>query len=76
MDCVLCKSQLIHGEVNHIVDTESQIVIIKNVPAMICHQCGEYYLDNETAIKIEKLVDELLKNKTEITIANYTEIAA
>jgi hypothetical protein len=43
---------------------------------MVCHQCGEYYLDNETAMKIEKIVDELLKNKTEIPIANYSEIAA
>lgn len=76
MNCVLCKSQLTHGEINHIVDSGGQIVIIKNVPAMVCHQCGEYYLDYETAIKIEKIVDELLKNKTEITIANYAEIAA
>lgn len=76
MNCVLYKSQLTHGEVNHIVDNCGKIVIIKNVPAMVCHQCGEYYLDNETAIKIEKIVDELLKNKTEITIANYSEIVA
>lgn len=27
-------------------------------------------------MEIEKIVDELLKNKTEITVANYTEVAA
>ncbi|WP_238524572.1 type II toxin-antitoxin system MqsA family antitoxin [Caldicellulosiruptor hydrothermalis] len=45
-------------------------MIIKNVPALVCSQCDEYYLDNETALKVEKMVDEFLKNKTEITIAN------
>ncbi|MEZ0535971.1 YgiT-type zinc finger protein [Caldicellulosiruptoraceae bacterium PP1] len=76
MKCVLCKASLKQGEVNHIIDINNKIIIIKNVPALVCQQCGEYFIDNETAIKLEKIVDELLKNKTEIVIANYSEIAA
>ena len=52
------------------------IIIIKNVPANICEQCGEYYLDTETALKLETLVDQIKKNKAEVFIVNYNEMVA
>lgn len=56
MNCALCKGNLKKGIVNHIVDLSDGIIIIKNVPANICNQCGEYYVDTETAIKLEGIV--------------------
>jgi len=44
MDCILCKSILIKGNINHIVDFDGHIIIIKGVPANVCKQCGEYYI--------------------------------
>ena len=64
------------GTVNHIVDLGEGIIIIKNVPANICEQCGEYYLDTETALKLETLVDQIKKNKAEVFIVNYNEMVA
>jgi len=76
MNCILCKANLVKGEANHIVDLKEGIIIIKNVPANICKQCGEYYLDTETALKVEALVREIRKTKTEVTIVNYNEMVA
>ena len=76
MDCVLCKAKLKKGSVNHIVDLGQGIIIIKDVPANICEQCGEYYLDTSTALKLESIVDEIKKNKAEVFIVNYSEMVA
>ncbi|WAM31947.1 type II toxin-antitoxin system MqsA family antitoxin [Caldicellulosiruptor naganoensis] len=76
MKCPLCRTEMKEGKIKHIVDVGNQTVIIKNVPALVCGQCGEAYLDDETALKLEKIVEELLKTKTEIIIANYSDIAA
>lgn len=76
MNCVLCKGSLKKGMVNHIIDLGDGIIIIKNVPANICNQCGEYYVDTETAIKLEDIVEELRKNKAEVLIINYNEMVA
>lgn len=56
MKCALCKGGLEKGKVNHTIDLGSGIITIKNVPANICNQCGEYYVDTQTAIKLEKLL--------------------
>ncbi|MFC0903780.1 type II toxin-antitoxin system MqsA family antitoxin [Clostridium sp. MT-14] len=76
MNCILCKGDLVQGRVNHIVDLDGHIIIIKGVPANVCKQCGEYFLENNIAVKIEKIVEEAKKNKAEILVINYSEVAA
>ncbi|EDK32524.1 type II toxin-antitoxin system MqsA family antitoxin [Clostridium kluyveri] len=76
MNCILCKGDLIQGKANHIVDLNENIIIIKNVPAKVCKQCGEYFLENDIALKVEKIVEEAKKNKAEILVINYSEVAA
>jgi YgiT-type zinc finger domain-containing protein len=76
MNCTLCKAELIKDNVNHIIDLGEGIIIIKNVPANVCTQCGEYYVDTQVALKLENIVDEAKKNKAEILILNYNEMVA
>lgn len=71
MDCVMCKGKLSEGKINHIVDIDNHIIIIKNVPVNVCTQCGEYYVENKIALILEKLIDEVLTNNTEVMIINY-----
>ena len=50
--------------------------LIKGVPANICKQCGEYFIENDIALKLEKIIEEAKKNKAEIFVINYSEMAA
>jgi len=63
VNCIFCKADLEKGSVNHIVDL-AEGIIIKNVPANICQQCGEYYIDTQIALKLEAIVEEVRKNNT------------
>lgn len=76
LNCIMCKSTLSVGNVNHIVDFNGHIIIIKEVPANICNQCGEYFLENEIALKLERIIEEAKKNNAEIFVINYAEMAA
>lgn len=76
MNCILCKADLTKGNVNHIVDLGEGIIIIKNVPANICEQCGEYYVDTQIALKLESIVEEVKKSRAEVLIINYAEMVA
>ncbi len=76
MKCILCKFNLVEGNVNHIVDFNGHTIIIKGVPANICKQCGEYYVENDIALEIEKIIEDAKKNKAEILVINYSETVA
>lgn len=76
MDCIVCKGELNKKEINHIVDIEGHIIIIKNVPAEVCKQCGESFFENQVALRLEQIVEEIRSNKAEITIINYYDKVA
>lgn len=76
MNCILCKSNMIKENINHIVDFKGNIIIIKDVPANVCKQCGEYFIENDVAMKLEKAIEEVKKNKAEIFVVNFSDMAA
>ncbi|MEA1962060.1 MAG: type II toxin-antitoxin system MqsA family antitoxin [Bacillota bacterium] len=73
---MMCKAEMTDGQVNHMVDFDGCIVIIKNVPAAVCKQCGEYFIDHKTALRLEEIVCDVAKNKAEILVLNYGELVA
>lgn len=76
MNCFMCKGELEEKKVNYIVDLENTIIIIKEVPAKVCTQCGEQFFDDETSENIEKIVNQLKQLAIEVTIVNYKEKVA
>jgi len=75
-ECSLCKGKLKNDQVNHMVDIDDLIIIIKKVPAEVCKQCGEYYLEHEIALKVEEIIENLKDNKAEVIIVNFDNRAA
>lgn len=76
MDCFMCKGEVIEKKVNYMVDLENTIIIIKEVPAKVCTDCGEQYFDDKTSENIENIVNKLKDLSTEVTIINYKENVA
>jgi len=75
-NCVVCKGVLKAKAISHIVDMDGHIIIIKNVPAEVCNQCGESYLSHEVALKVEKLIDIYANNNVEVLIINFYDKVA
>ena len=74
--CSLCKGKLKNDQVNHMVDIDDLIIIIKKVPAVECKQCGEYYIEHEIVLKVEEIIENLKDNKAEVFIVNFDDRAA
>ena len=76
MDCVMCKGLIDNSSINHVVDMDGHITIIKNVPAKVCRQCGESYIDHDIALKIEELLDKYVNRNVEVLIINFFDKVA
>ena len=67
MKCVMCKGgELAPGKTTVKVQGGETFVIIKNVPADVCRDCGEAYLDGNVALKIEKQVEEAVARQQKL----------
>jgi len=73
----MCKGTVQDGFSNFTANMEKCIVIIKNVPACVCNQCGEVSYNDETARRLEEIVHSLTNPvNTEIAVVSYTAQAA
>ena len=72
MKCVICKQ----GETNAGFTTVTlerghTTVIIKDVPAEICENCGEYYLSEVVTEKVQNLAEQAFQHGVEIEVLRY-----
>ncbi len=70
--CPVCGGTKKVGRTTFSADIGTGVVVVRNVGATICAQCGEEWIDDETAAKLEKIVAEAREKRlqVEITAAN------
>jgi len=60
----------------HAVTLDQCVIIIKNVPALVCTQCGEVYFTDDVMQKLEIIVDRLENIIKEVAIVDYSDNVA
>lgn len=56
--CPQCGGSMELGETTFTADFGSGVVVVRNVPATICNQCGKEWIDDKQAEKIEAIVQD------------------
>ena len=54
--CSLCKGKLREGTTEFMAHAAGVVIVIKDVPAFVCEQCGKAYYTVETSRKIDKVM--------------------
>ncbi len=73
MNCFFCKGSTYESTTKFIADLGNCVVIVKNVPARICRQCGEESYSDEVAQQLEKIVAAVRNSlMSEVAIIEYT----
>ena len=76
MTCFRCKGDVENKNVKHAVTLDQCVIIVKNVPALVCLQCGEVYFVDETMRRLECIIDKLESIIKEVAIVDYLDAAA
>jgi YgiT-type zinc finger domain-containing protein len=53
------------------VDFKSGVVVIRNVPATICSQCGMEWVDDTYAAKIEQIVKNAKSKHSVVEVMSF-----
>ncbi len=72
MDCVICKNGTTSpGFATVTFENNQSVVVIKDVPAHICNNCGHYYLAEDYAEKVLAIASETVKKGVEIEVTHF-----
>ena len=77
MKCMICK----HGETEEgfttvTLEKNRSTIIFKHVPALICDNCGEKYIEDKVSASLLKNAQEIIKNGVLVDIREYKLSAA
>lgn len=72
MKCVICRTgETYPGKAIVTLQRRDTVVVIKDVPAQVCQDCGEYYLDDPVAQQVYAQADDAVKRRAEVEILRY-----
>lgn len=72
LDCAICKmGKTKAGQVTVTLQREGCTVIIKDVPAQVCDNCGEYYLSAELTQAVLQRAEDAVKIGAEVEIIRF-----
>ena len=72
MKCTICKhGETRSGRTSVVLQRAGATVIIKDVPADICANCGEYYLSDEVAAEVLEFGESAFRAGAELEIRRY-----
>ena len=74
--CPLCSSVKEAGTTTFAVDLGFGVVVVRGVPALVCNQCGDAWLEDAVASKLEMVVDNARSKQTMVEVAQWEQVAA
>lgn len=66
--CPLCGGSKVAGKTTFTADLGFGVVVIRNVPATVCSQCGADWLSNDVSAQIEDMVQEARKKRHQVEV--------
>ena len=77
MKCIICKNgESISGFTSITLEKNGSTIVFKNVPALVCDNCGEKYVDDVVTGTLLKKAQEIINCGVEVDIREYKLDAA
>jgi YgiT-type zinc finger domain-containing protein len=72
MRCVICKQgETRPGLATVTLERDGLTIVFKRVPAQVCANCGEEYVDEEAAARLLRTAEEMARAGTQVEVRQY-----
>jgi len=69
--CSVCRGTITNGKTTFTSDLGFGVVVIRQVPAQVCDQCGESWLSDATSAGLENIVDDIRQKQSVVEVLNW-----
>lgn len=66
--CPLCGGTKKPGTTTFTADFEFGVVVVRNVPALVCSLCGADWIQDDVASRLESIVVEAKKKRLQVEV--------
>ncbi len=77
MSCIIChQGETQSGTTTTTFSRDGFTLVVQGVPAEVCENCGEAYIDEATTEELLRLARELRQPGTGVVVRDYSPAAA
>ncbi len=69
--CPICGGMKRAGKTTFTVDLGFGVIVVRDVPALVCEQCEADWIDDRTAARLEMLVNEARQQRRLVEVTAY-----
>ena len=74
--CPLCGGEKQPGTTTFAVDLKFGVVVVRDVPALVCTACGDAWIDDPVAAKLEGVVENARRKQAVVEVTRWQQVAA
>jgi YgiT-type zinc finger domain-containing protein len=72
MKCVICKQgETQPGAATVTLEREGTMLIVRSVPAQVCQNCGEEYINENITATLLQQAEEAVRAGVQVTVGTY-----
>lgn len=72
MKCVICKQGEVQpGLATVTLERDALTMVVKRVPARVCENCGEEYIDESIAERLFKTAKKMARSGAQVDVREY-----
>jgi YgiT-type zinc finger domain-containing protein len=72
MKCLMCKNEnTVEGTTTVTFERDGMTLVVKNVPAQVCPNCGEAYVDENTTATLIASAETAACEGVQVEVRNY-----
>ena len=76
MKCIICKhGQTKQGTTTVTLEKKGSTIVFKEVPALVCDNCGEKYIEDYITKELLKRANKIIQSGVEVDIRKYEMVA-
>lgn len=69
--CPICGGTKTQGTTTFTVDLGFGVVVVRDVPALVCDQCGADWIEDAVAERLEQTVSNARKRHRQVEVTAY-----
>lgn len=70
--CPLCGGKKKSGTTTFTADLGFGVVVVRDVPATVCSQCGQDWIDDSMAKRLEEIVEEARQKRLQVEVRSLS----
>lgn len=75
MTCPLCKGEMKKGKTNLPFARGKNLLVVRDVPALVCSQCGDSFVEYENVEILENIVAAAEKDGVLLGFIQFNKVA-